>query len=235
MNNIKKKLRADTFTRKYILDIIEKYPELIRLCYSHFANVHYTKPSQLKNYSEKEILEAISKQVENRNEFKVFQSYLTFNNAVLKTNFYKSTKVALSFRLDPSFLSPVEFPKPVYGMFLVVGAGFRGFHIRFRNIARGGIRIVKSRNPENYSINLRSLLDENYGLAATQQKKNKDIPEGGSKGTILLDANNQGKPRVAFEKYVDSILDLLIVDPKFKMVDLYKKDEILFFGPDEGY
>jgi glutamate dehydrogenase len=77
-------------------------------------------------------------------------------------------------------------------------------------------------------------LDENYGLAATQQKKNKDIPEGGSKGTILLDIDNQDKPRVAFEKYVDSILDLLILDGSTKIVDLYGKPEILFFGPDEG-
>ena len=27
--------------------------------------------------------------------------------------------------------------------------------------------------------------DENYGLASTQSLKNKDIPEGGAKGTIL--------------------------------------------------
>lgn len=27
--------------------------------------------------------------------------------------------------------------------------------------------------------------DENYGLASTQNLKNKDIPEGGAKGTIL--------------------------------------------------
>jgi hypothetical protein len=37
----------------------------------------------------------------------------------------------------------------------------------------------------NYSINLRMLFDENYGLASTQTLKNKDIPEGGAKGTIL--------------------------------------------------
>lgn len=131
-------------------------------------------------------------------------------------------------------MSEIEYPRPVFGMFLVVGAGFRGFHLRFRDIARGGIRIVRSRNSENYSINLRSLLDENYGLAATQQRKNKDIPEGGSKGTILLDIDHQDKPRVAFEKYCDSILDLLIMEGKTNIVDYYKQPEILFFGPDEG-
>lgn len=124
---------------------------------------------------------------------------------VLKTNFYQPTKVALSFRLAPDFLPEVEYPKKPYGMFFVIGrmflflaweevetdivayAGneFRGFHIRFRDVARGGIRIVLSRNKENYSINQRMLFDENYGLASTQSLKNKDIPEGGAKGTIL--------------------------------------------------
>ena len=37
----------------------------------------------------------------------------------------------------------------------------------------------------NYSINQRSLFDENYALASTQNLKNKDIPEGGAKGTIV--------------------------------------------------
>lgn len=119
-------------------------------------------------------------------------------------------------------------------MFFVVGAEFRGFHIRFRDVARGGIRIVRSRNKENYSINQRQLFDENYALAATQSLKNKDIPEGGAKGTILpsLGAN----PRTAFEKYVDAIIDLLIPGQspgiKEKIVDLYEKPELLFFGPD---
>jgi len=66
--------------------------------------------------------------------------------------------------------------------------------------------------------------------------KNKEIPEGGAKGTILptLDAN----PRLAFEKYVDAILDLLIKGQtpgvKEEIVDLLGKEEILFLGPDEG-
>ena len=53
----------------------------------------------------------------------------------------------------------------------------------------------------NYSINQRTLFDENYALASTQALKNKDIPEDGAKGTILpsLGAN----PRLCFEKYVD--------------------------------
>lgn len=97
---------------------------------------------------------------------------------------------------------------------------------------------MKSRNRETYSINARSLFDENYNLANTQQRKNKDIPEGGSKGVILLDVDHQDKTRVAFEKYIDSILDLLLPpsSPGIKdpIVDLHGQQEILFMGPDEN-
>ena len=53
----------------------------------------------------------------------------------------------------------------------------------------------------NYSINQRMLFDENYNLASTQSLKNKDIPEGGAKGTILPSLG--ASPRQCFEKYVD--------------------------------
>ena len=168
----------------------------------------------------------------------VMNAFRAFNNTVLKTNFYTPTKVALSFRFEPTFLPKLEYPQPLYGMFAVIGSEFRGFHLRFRDIARGGIRIVKSRSEEVYQLNTRSIFNENYDLAWTQQKKNKDIPEGGSKGVILLDPNHQDKGRVAFEKYIDSLLDLLLppTSPGIKdpIVDLYGQEEILFMGPDEN-
>ncbi|KAI8882686.1 NAD-dependent glutamate dehydrogenase [Backusella circina FSU 941] len=251
LTNLKKRLRQDTFTREYILDIIKGYPELIKILYANFATTHYVNQREaalqptisyqrlanIENLSVDEISKRIKSATSNAHEQLVFESFLTFNKHVLKTNFYQSTKVAISFRMDPSFLPEIEYPTHPFGMFLIVGSEFRGFHIRFSDVARGGIRIIRSRNREAYSINLRSLFDENYNLAATQQRKNKDIPEGGSKGTILLDIDQQDKPLVAFEKYVDSMLDLLLTDQtgaKEKLVDLYKKPEILFFGPDEG-
>jgi glutamate dehydrogenase len=252
LTKIKKRLRQETFTREYILDIVRQYPALIRSLYVHFAQSHYMnarekdlKPTisyqrlQLdKVLTEGELKEVIQKTVSNSHELLVFESFITFNKHVLKTNFYQPTKVALSFRLDPDFLPVLEYPQRPYGLFLVIGSEFRGFHLRFEDVARGGIRIIRSRNREAYSINMRSLFDENYALAATQHRKNKDIPESGSKGTILLDADQQDKSTVAFQKYVDSILDLLILGKspgvKERIVDLYDKTEILFFGPDEG-
>ncbi|KAI9296001.1 NAD-dependent glutamate dehydrogenase [Neoconidiobolus thromboides FSU 785] len=252
ISKIRKRLRQETFTREYILDIIKQYPELIKQLYVDFALRHYIVPDENnlkptlsyqriqteKILTEEELLQRIKLETSNAHESMVLESFLTFNKHVLKTNFYQPTKVALSFRLNPEFLPNLEYPTKLYGMFFVIGSEFRGFHLRFRDVARGGIRVIRSRNREAYSINLRSLFDENYNLASTQQRKNKDIPEGGSKGTILLDIEKQDKASFAFEKYVDSILDLLIPGQspgiKEKIVDLHGKPEILFFGPDEG-
>ena len=254
LSKIKRRLRTETFTAEYILEIINQYPDLVRSLYLAFANTHYVQTrgeqddflptlSYLRLQVDKvltdaELSESISKTVANEHHEMVMTAFRIFNAAVLKTNFYTPTKVALSFRLNPSFLPREEYPQPLYGMFLVISSEFRGFHLRFRDIARGGIRIVKSRNREAFSINARSLFDENYNLANTQQRKNKDIPEGGSKGVILLDVHHQEKAKVAFEKYIDSIMDLLLppTSPGIKdpIVDLHGQPEILFMGPDEN-
>ncbi|CAE6431608.1 unnamed protein product [Rhizoctonia solani] len=251
LNNIKVRFREETFTRESIGEVIAAYPELIRMLYVNFAMTHYPaqdEASQLmptlsyqrlhteQPLSDEELYDKLRRTVPNKQELQVLESFLIFNKHVLKTNFYQPTKVALSFRLAPNFLPEVEYPKQPFGMFFVIGSEFRGFHIRFRDVARGGIRIVRSRNKENYSINQRMLFDENYALAATQTLKNKDIPESGAKGTILPSLG--AAPELCFEKYVDAIVDLLIPGhtPGIKepIVDLYGEPELLFFGPDEG-
>ncbi|KAJ6113763.1 Glutamate dehydrogenase NAD-dependent [Penicillium sp. IBT 18751x] len=256
LSKIKKRLRTETFTADYIFEIINNYPELIHKLYLDFANTHYVQTQggpagddflptlsylrlQVDEVLDDKKLKALIRGTAvNEHDEMVMNSFRIFNNSILKTNFFTPTKVALSFRLKPDFLPEHEYPQPLYGMFLVISSEFRGFHLRFRDIARGGIRIVKSRNKEAYGINARSMFDENYNLANTQQRKNKDIPEGGAKGVILLDVNHQDKARVAFEKYIDSIMDLLLppVSPGIKdpIVDLHGQDEILFMGPDEN-
>ena len=162
----------------------------------------------------------------------IFESVLLFIDVTQKTNFYKKEKSSLSFLLNSKFLNKVDYPESPYGILLIIGSEFRGFHVRFRNIARGGIRIVRSNNVQNYMRNSDLIFDENYNLALTQQHKNKDIPEGGSKGTILLEWRDQDKDESAFKKYIDGLLDLMLPDDN--VLDHYSNEIILFLGPDEG-
>ncbi|EGV61769.1 hypothetical protein CANTEDRAFT_115216, partial [Yamadazyma tenuis ATCC 10573] len=252
LSSLKKRLRAETYTQNYIKEVFESRKEIIKKLYRQFADVHYIRSSMEKTLSyqrisqitpfanEEEFETILSRECsQNEHHVLVLRALYVFNKHILKTNFYTSTKVALSFRLDPSFLPQSEYPDTPFGMFFVVGNEFRGFHIRFRDIARGGIRIVRSRSDDAYNVNVRNLFDENYNLASTQQRKNKDIPEGGSKGVILLDpGSSQERPEANFQKYIDALIDLLlkqnIPGVKDNYIDLYNKPEILFLGPDEG-
>jgi glutamate dehydrogenase len=250
--SLKKRLRAETYTQNYIKEVFDTRSEIVRKLYRQFADVHYIRSSMEKTLSyqrlsqiqpvgsEEEFEHLLSRECsQNEHHAIVLRALYVFNKSILKTNFFVSTKVALSFRLKPDFLPSSEYPEKPYGMFFIVGSDFRGFHIRFRDIARGGIRIVRSRSLDAYNVNALNLFDENYNLANTQQRKNKDIPEGGSKGVILLDPGHaQDRAQACFQKYVDSLIDLLLKEhipqKKEPYVDLYNKPEILFLGPDEG-
>ncbi|EOQ99375.1 hypothetical protein E3P92_02439 [Wallemia ichthyophaga] len=249
--DLKRRLREETFTKTAILDVIQSYPELVRLLYTQFAMAHYPASSaneevvptlshqrlqQVHVMSDEELHATLQKGTRNPFELQVLESFMVMNKHTLKTNFYQPTKVALSFRLDGDFLPNNEYTQKPYGIFFIVGSDFQGFHVRFKDVARGGIRILRSRDSENYATNQRMLFDECYNLSSTQSLKNKDIPEGGSKGVILPNLN--ANPELAFERYIDSIIDLLIPgnSPGIKepIVDLHAKQEILFLGPDEG-
>ncbi|AQZ10169.1 GDH2 (YDL215C) [Zygosaccharomyces parabailii] len=254
VSNLKRKLRNETYTQAMIISILHKYHTLVSKLYKNFAEIHYHQDgsksiektlsyqrlSQLEPFkSEEEFDSYLAKLLPNDSpDLLVLKTLNLFNKAILKTNFFITRKVAISFRLDPSLIMPpIEYPETPYGIFFVVGNTFKGFHIRFRDVARGGIRIVCSRTQDVYDMNSKTVVDENYQLASTQQRKNKDIPEGGSKGVILLNPGLIAPEQtfIAFTQYVDSIIDILIKDPlKERYVDLLKHEEILFFGPDEG-
>ena len=125
--------------------------------------------------------------------------------ATLKTNLFLEDRYALSMRIDPQFMDTDQRPATPFGVFFVHGRGFNGFHVRFRDIARGGVRVVVTRGLAQFNAETERLYDEAYGLAFAQQMKNKDIPEGGSKAAVLL--HPRSKVDRSTKAFVDSILD----------------------------
>ncbi|NDD57900.1 MAG: glutamate dehydrogenase [Chlamydiae bacterium] len=115
----------------------------------------------------------------------------------LKTNFYRNNKTAHSFRMDPKYLDDVpylrkeKFPELPYAIFFMKGYKYLGYHIRFKDLSRGGLRTVLPQRYEQMLSERNNVFTECYHLAYTQQKKNKDIPEGGAKGVIFVEPNSQ--------------------------------------------
>ncbi len=233
LRNLRTKLVKDTYHEQRVWDAFVEYHPYLKKLFGLFdrkfnpALANHDFQPELEQLKQ-EIMREIPVDIDRH----IILAVTQFISAALKTNFYLPEKTSLSFLYDPSFLNPIDYPEKPHSIIHVISAEMRGFHVRFRDIARGGIRIVKSTNLQNYLHNSDFIFDENYNLAYTQQKKNKDIPEGGSKGTILLNWGYQDYAEPAFKKYIDGLLDLILPDKN--IVDHYGKPIILFLGPDEG-
>lgn len=166
-------------------------------------------------------------------KLEIFRVALQFVSAIMRTNFFLPVKTALAFRLDPGAMRAPDFDRRPYGLFYLRGRNFRGFHVRFGDVARGGIRILTSANADAFRANADTLFEECYNLAATQDRKNKDIPERGAKGVILPDFGHDDAAgrKDAFGHFVDGLLDLLLPSNAANIVNY--REEILFLGPDE--
>lgn len=122
----------------------------------------------------------------------ILRQGMNFVHYTLKTNFYRPNYTSLCFRLDPKYLDEIpfdrskKFPELPYAIFFIKGMHFFGFHIRFKDLARGGLRTVFPEYTERMVLERNTVFTECYNLAYTQQMKNKDIPEGGAKGIIFL-------------------------------------------------
>ncbi|NOG53791.1 MAG: hypothetical protein HND57_05600 [Planctomycetes bacterium] len=178
----------------------------------------------------------ISSLIEDEVDQRVFNTMLDSISMTLKTNFYVPGRYGLCLRLDPQLMMQVEGGRPEqpFGVFYVHGRDFNAFHVRFRETARGGVRVVRPRSTEQHARESERHFDEVYDLAYAQQLKNKDIPEGGSKAVILVEPDKTVTRCV--RAFADSLLDVITDDTETRRFvhDRYGRDEYIYLGPDEN-
>lgn len=92
LNKIKRRLRTETFTADYLMEIISQYPDLVRALYLSFASYHYVSvraeddtfaPNGNKVLCDEELQELISKTVVNEHHEMVMTAFRMFNNSIL--------------------------------------------------------------------------------------------------------------------------------------------------------
>ncbi len=173
-----------------------------------------------------------------------YKTILDAFTAVSKTQAHLDEEV-LSFRLDGWLIDGHSYQKRPWAIFYFWNECYFGFHIRFQDIARGGLRTVVSRTLEQEAQDRKQIFCECYDLAFTQEWKNKDIPEGGAKGVIFVPAiyaRDIDAIQIFQKKCIEAFLELLVTDVsesyfpkkiKKNIFNLDKKPEWIFLGPDE--
>jgi len=152
---------------------------------------------------------------------------------IQRANFRTARRRGIAFRLPGETFANLDRGESPFAVFFVYGAGFEGFHVRFREVARGGMRLVPTRNREHFLFESSRTFDEAWRLATAQQLKNKDIAEGGAKAVVVVKPGVS--PSRAGRDFVEGLLDL-ITDVKASngLDQPAKEEEFLYLGPDEN-
>ncbi|MFF2245191.1 NAD-glutamate dehydrogenase [Arthrobacter sp. NPDC058130] len=102
---------------------------------------------------------------------RVLRTFKNLIEATLRTNYYQN-KAHLSFKLDPSRIEGLPFPRPMFEIW-VYAPRVEGVHLRFGKVARGGLR---------WSDRREDFRTEILGLVKAQTVKNAVIVPTGAKG-----------------------------------------------------
>ncbi len=119
-----------------------------------------------EGYAYPDIVDLVN-QVRDPDAQRTMKAFLTFNQSVTTTNLWKQRKSAVAYRLDPAkfmTLAKHRLPELPFAIFLILGMDFTGFHVRFRDISRGGVRLIKS-TVDSYQANRATQFQETFNLA----------------------------------------------------------------------
>ncbi|WP_166366046.1 NAD-glutamate dehydrogenase [Pseudomonas akapageensis] len=153
--------------------------ELTRLFKTRFYLARKLSSDDLEQRLEHAILAALD-EVQVLNEDRILRRYLDLIKATLRTNFYQpdangQNKSYFSFKFNPKLIPELPKPVPKFEIF-VYSPRVEGVHLRFGNVARGGLR---------WSDREEDFRTEVLGLVKAQQVKNSVIVPVGAKGGFL--------------------------------------------------
>jgi glutamate dehydrogenase len=149
--------------------------------------------------------------VPNPDEDRIIRRYVNLIRSTLRTNFRQrlpdgSLKPALSIKFDARKLEELPAPRPMFEVW-VYSPRVEGIHLRFGQVARGGIRWSDRRDDFRTEI---------LGLVKTQMVKNAVIVPVGAKGGFVLKQPPAGAGREAlqaegvacYQTFIRSLLDV---------------------------
>ncbi|WP_143498431.1 NAD-glutamate dehydrogenase domain-containing protein, partial [Pseudomonas sp. Irchel s3b5] len=171
------------FDLGYIASTLNNHTDIARKLTRLFKTRSYLarklSSDNLEQRLEHAILAALD-DVQVLNEDRILRRYLDLIKATLRTNFYQPdanghNKSYFSFKFNPYLIPELPKPVPKFEIF-VYSPRVEGVHLRFGNVARGGLR---------WSDREEDFRTEVLGLVKAQQVKNSLIVPVGAKGGFL--------------------------------------------------
>ncbi|WJK42995.1 NAD-glutamate dehydrogenase [Solwaraspora sp. WMMA2056] len=175
------------FSQEYMEATFVAYPVVTRLLIDLFECRFAPTPEvddDRRRLRGQELVAAIGRQfdeVDSLDQDRILRSYLTLILATLRTNFYQRGADGrpvpyVAIKLDPQAVPELPAPRPAYEIF-VYSPRFEGVHLRFGEVARGGLR---------WSDRREDFRTEVLGLVKAQMVKNAVIVPVGAKGGFVV-------------------------------------------------
>src|SRR5690606_9806710 len=136
---------------------------------------------------------------------RILRAYLTLMQATQRTSFFQRgadgrPKSYTTFKLDPRMVPDLPEPRPHHEIF-VYSPRFEGVHLRFGQVARGGLR---------WSDRREDFRTEVLGLVKAQTVKNAVIVPGGAKGGFVLKRapGDRDEALACYRMFISGMLDV---------------------------
>ncbi|MFT6072703.1 MAG: glutamate dehydrogenase [Alphaproteobacteria bacterium] len=199
-----------TYSQQKIAECLLTHSHIARLIWELFDTYH--NPSKSKDNREATVLKIEGKinhallDVAVLDQDTIIRRYVNLIKAILRTNFY-ANKPYVSFKIKSSSLDNLPLPVP-YREIWVYSPRVEGVHLRFGEVARGGLR---------WSDRREDFRTEVLGLVKAQQVKNSVIVPVGAKGCFYakkLPAPSQGRDAwvaegiEAYKTFINGLLDI---------------------------
>jgi len=175
------------FSQEYMESTFVAYPAIAALLIQLFETRFAPGPDvddERRRRRGQELVAVIGRQfdeVDSLDQDRILRSYLTLILATLRTNFYQRGADGrpvpyVAIKLDPQAVPDLPAPRPAYEIF-VYSPRFEGVHLRFGEVARGGLR---------WSDRREDFRTEVLGLVKAQMVKNAVIVPVGAKGGFVV-------------------------------------------------
>lgn len=235
---------SESYIAETLCRYIDVSAQLVDMFHRRFdlRDINAEQRSEEVDAAEEKLIAALD-HVDQLNEDRTIRRYIELIKATLRTNFFQTDdkgqdKSYLSFKLNPSAISDMPLPRPMFEIF-VYSPRVEGVHLRGGRVARGGLR---------WSDRSEDFRTEVLGLVKAQQVKNAVIVPVGAKGGFIAKCLPKDGGRDAFmaegiasyQTFISALLDVTdnlvegAVVPPENVVRHDEDDPYLVVAADKG-